>query len=181
MKNAVDSRIAEEQARQKAAGTPVSRSASSARRSTSRTDSPSSKLRKPRPKDNDGIAARGPDPSEFENAFVIEDEPEEPSRVGTPDIMDEKAALMADSNAPTEANAAMDGGEKVSEKAPDTAPRPSTELPADVRTKLRKLEKLESRYQGMIILPLGLSHTSLTQIPQSSYVLIALHMAAQYQ
>jgi len=26
--------------------------------------------------------------------------------------------------------------------------RPSTELPPDVRTKLRKLEKLEARYQG---------------------------------
>jgi hypothetical protein len=145
IKGAIDSRIAEEQARQKATASPtVSRSASSARRSTSRTDSPSSRPRKPKPKDYEG-APRGPDPSEFETAFVIEDESEEPSRVGTPANMDEKAALKGEDATPAAAGSA-NGSEMGPEKEP---PPPHTELPADVRAKLRKLEKLESRYQGM--------------------------------
>lgn len=35
-----------------------------------------------------------------------------------------------------------------SENSTDATPRASTELPAEVRAKLRKLEKLEARYQG---------------------------------
>lgn len=60
--------------------------------------------------------------------------------------MDEKAALMAGDNAPPGAGS-VNGSEKGGDKE---ASPPSTELPADVKAKLRKLEKLESRYQGTL-------------------------------
>jgi hypothetical protein len=91
--------------------------------------------------------ARGPDPSEFENAFVIEDESEEPSRVGTPAIGEEKAATMTESNASGEVGASGEGKEKAVAKPVEVPPKPS-ELAPEVRAKLRKLEKLESKYQG---------------------------------
>ncbi|KAK0105260.1 hypothetical protein ONS95_004352 [Cadophora gregata] len=149
LKGAIDSRIAEEQARAKAAP-PVARSASTARRSNSRTDSPASKPRRPRPKDNEGSTARGPDPSEFENAFVIEDESEGPSRVGTPAIGDEKSPQSADTMTPA-TSVSGEGGEKAGEASADAPAVPvPVELPPDVRTKLRKLEKMESRYADLL-------------------------------
>jgi hypothetical protein len=157
VKGAIDSRIAEEQARQKSAaatGTTVSRSGSTARRSTSRTESPSSRPRRAKPKDNEVNTARGPDPSEFENAFVIEDESEEPSRVGTPAIEDEKLAAMTEGNATGETGGSGEGNEKAAEKVVEAPPK-TIELPTEVRTKLRKLEKLESKYQGRIVCGLG--------------------------
>jgi hypothetical protein len=142
---AINSRIAEEQARQKAtAAAPVSRSASASRRSLSRTDSPSSRPRKSKPKEYDG-STRGADPSEFETNFVIDDEAEEPSRVGTPATMDEKEPLKAEDGVPAQA-----GSVNGTEKGGDVEESPSIELPPDVRAKLRKLEKLESRYQGRL-------------------------------
>lgn len=75
---------------------------------------------------------------------MIEDESEEPSRLGTPANMDEKTALKAGDDVPPPA---VNGSEKGGEN--DTSP-PSAELPAEVRAKLRKLEKLESRYQGTL-------------------------------
>lgn len=49
---------------------------------------------------------------------------------------------------------ASEAGSELSSKGPETPQNslsPSAaELPADVRSKLRKLEKLESRYQGNI-------------------------------
>lgn len=147
LKQAVDSRIAEEQARQKTPVSPVTRSNSTAQRSLSRTESPASRPRKPRPKDNDGTPVRGPDPSEFETAFVIEDESEEPSGVNTPTMTDEKTTESA---APSEAGTSLDGSERSSEKTTVTPPK-AIELPQEVRTKLRKLEKLESKYQGIAL------------------------------
>ncbi|TVY55000.1 Golgin IMH1 [Lachnellula cervina] len=139
LKQAVDTRIAEEQARAQNS-TPVSlgRSNSTARR----TDSPSARSRKLKPKDSDGTPARGPDPSEFETAFVVEDDSEEPSGASTPVTMDEKAHLLAGGTAPLEAGGSGDGSER------GTATPPI--LPTEVRTKLRKLEKLESKYQELL-------------------------------
>ncbi len=53
--------------------------------------------------------------------------------------------------------ATSDGNEQGKEKASEEGLKPvaSTELPTEVRAKLRKLEKLETRYQGM-----SESHTS---------------------
>ncbi len=149
IKGAIDSRIAEEQARAKAASS-SSRSSSDIRRSSAaRTESPS---KKPRPKtkiQDDGT--RGPDPSEFENAFIIGDESEDVSRVGTPAPPDgnTKEALMAENGVSAEATS--DSNELGKKKASEEVPKPvaSTELPTEVRAKLRKLEKLETRYQGM--------------------------------
>ncbi|TVY25726.1 Golgin [Lachnellula hyalina] len=148
LKQAVDTRIAEEQARAAQHSTPVSiaRSNSTARR----TDSPSARPRKPKPKDSDGTPTRGPDPSEFETAFIIEDDSEEASRASTPVMMDEKAHLVAGSTAPLEAGGSGDGSARGS--ATPLA------LPTEVRTKLRKLEKLESKYQGKLLRSYRVAH-----------------------
>lgn len=55
---------------------------------------------------------------------------------------------MADSNASQDAGGSGEGIGKSMEIKADASPKASIELPTDVRTKLRKLEKLESRYQG---------------------------------
>ena len=90
---------------------------------------------------DDGSTARGPDPSEFENAFVIEDEGELSERSSEPVAEIEKTEKMGDN--PVEiGEGSQKGGEKVA------SPSKPAELPAEVRTKLRKLEKLESKYQG---------------------------------
>lgn len=96
--------------------------------------------------------ARGPDPSEFENAFVIEDESEEPSRVGTPAIRDEKAPAKAPTMADTPpARISGEGAERGGEASADAPPAPApVELPTDVRKKLQKLDKMESRYAGKL-------------------------------
>lgn len=147
LKGVIDSKIAEEQARSKAATAPTGASNSSARRSTSlRTESPSKRPRARSKVQDDG--ARGPDPSVFEAAFVIEDESENPSRVGTPAPAEVKEATTSEQNgaaAPT-----SNPAEELNEKPEESPVRVSTpmELPPDVRSKLRKLEKLETRYQG---------------------------------
>ena len=150
MKGAIDSRIAEEQARQRASATtatpsPGARSASSTRRSNSRNDSPSARPRRAKPKEDGQSPARRPDPSEFEAPFVIEDEPEESAPVETTTV-DEKTETMAPSKI---AQAGGEGdGEKESEKSAAVSPQPVAELSAEVKTKLRRLENMEPRYKG---------------------------------
>ena len=80
---------------------------------------------------------------------MIGDEADEPSRAGTPANMDEKASLKVEEDAPMAAGS-VNGSENGREQ---DVTSPSPELPADVRTKLRKLEKLEARYQGMFPQP----------------------------
>jgi hypothetical protein len=66
--------------------------------------------------------------------------------------MDEKAGLKAEDAAPL-ASESVNGSEKEPpplHRDPPSTASPSSELPADVRAKLRKLEKLESRYQGRL-------------------------------
>lgn len=60
---------------------------------------------------------------------------------------------MVDSNASQEAGGSGDGNGKSTETKADASPKASIELSPDVRTKLRKLEKLESRYQGTLVRP----------------------------
>jgi len=92
--------------------------------------------------------AKGPDPSVFEGAFVIEDDSEEPSRSGTPAIPEMKPEVTGE-KWPMAETTGVNDGEVVNEKA-EILPKPSTttDLPPDVRSKLRKLDKLEARYQG---------------------------------
>ncbi|KAG9231814.1 putative Golgin IMH1 [Amylocarpus encephaloides] len=149
IKGAIDSRIAEEQARQKTAGgssSPVSRSNSTVKRSSSRTESPSTRPRRAKPKDGDGSPARGPDPSEFESAFVIEDESEETASATS---VKEKADSMADTSATPEAKASGDGKGKGTEMAAES-PTKASDLPADVRAKLQRLENLQSKYKELL-------------------------------
>jgi hypothetical protein len=142
----IDSRIAEEQAKAKAAAASPARSATARRSAALRNESPS-KRSQTRPKEVDD-GARGPDPSVFEGTFVIEDDSEEPSRSGTPAIPEMKPEVIGEKGATAETTGA-DEGEVVNEKAV-ILPKPSTttDLPPDVRSKLRKLDKLEARYQG---------------------------------
>ena len=109
---------------------------------------------------------------EFEKAFALEDDSEEPSGTNTPAIVDEKAA-MAESET-TSASADGDGG-KGGEKQASAAARPPNELPPDVRSKLRKLDTLESKYKGKW--PQSVTWLGLSFI-QSFYDPTELHMPA---
>lgn len=152
LKGAIDSRIAEEQARQKALQSSPSRSNSSARRSSSRTVSPSKRQARAKEREkraNDAAAEKGPDPSEFEPEITVGDDEESRSRVGTPGSGAEREGdgtvsvpvnEQPTAEEHTEPNGTMEEG--------DERPAPP-ELPTDVRLKLRKLDKLESRYQGI--------------------------------
>ena len=81
---------------------------------------------------------------------MIEDESEGPSRVGTPAVGDEKAPQSADTMTPPTSVSGEGGEKEKTGEAPADAPAvpAPVELPPDVRTKLRKLEKMESRYAG---------------------------------
>ena len=92
------------------------------------------------------MPAKGPDPAEFEPEFVVDDEA--PSRSETPrptngrtdDVLGEQKM-----NGSAGRELSQDDGEIASTAE---APRTSSDLPTDIRVKLRKLEKLESRYHG---------------------------------
>ena len=145
---AIDARIAKEQARQRSAQAPT-RSNSGSQRSGARNASPvirAARVKQPESKDGE-IPQRGPDPKEFEPEFVIGDD-ELPSRSGTPrpagdgsqaNITEDGEAKNADTDAEKQQEVAADGQ--------DLATKPP-ELPKDVQAKLRKLEKIESKYHG---------------------------------
>ena len=84
---------------------------------------------------------------EFEKAFALEDDSEGPSGANTPSMQSEKA-LTSESGAPTSSGSA-ESEEKGEEKPASSATRPSSELSPEVRSKLRKLETLESKYKGL--------------------------------
>lgn len=123
--------------------------------------------------------ARGADPSVFEGAFVIEDDSEEPSRAGTPATPEAKPEITEEKGTTAENTGAVDS-EVVNEKA-EAPPKPSaTDLPADVRSKLRKLDKLEARYQGMLFHS-GIMSWEVYSHAKSCYVHIGLPMRARFQ
>lgn len=138
LRDAIDARIAEEQARQKAAQDSISRSNSSRRQAA----------RPARQRRESGPPARSPDPTEFEAEFAIGDD-DSSSRSATPrqDGSTTQESGAQGNNADTKQSGESAG----KEAAPDAEPRPapSSELPADVRSRLRRLDKLESKYQGM--------------------------------
>ncbi len=144
---AINARIAEEQARQKAAQQTGgrARSTSTPRRSSSRNLSPSKRPLKG--KDADGKTTpltKGPDPSEFDPEFVVGDEDEQLSRAGTPQPKEKAPAgdsSTAESSDKKEEKSAVDAD---TEDKADKEPQ----LPADVQTRLRKLDKLEPKYSG---------------------------------
>lgn len=148
IRGAIDARIAEEQARQKASQqSSPSRSNSAPRRSSSRNLSPSK--RTARSKDGDGSksapAGKGPDPSEFDPEFVIGDEEDAPSRASTP--RPKEKAQSAD--ATTENGESVDGRKEGDQPGEGSdKPEKTPEIPPEVQTRLRKLDKLEPKYSG---------------------------------
>ncbi|KAL8804761.1 MAG: hypothetical protein Q9182_002353 [Xanthomendoza sp. 2 TL-2023] len=149
LKGAIDSRIAEEQARQRSALT--SPPPSNVRKPSSRAESPATRTARQNAskRQNGETSGKGPDPSEFEPEFVVDDS-DVPSRSNTPrPVMttSESSTLEPSRETTGEARDGKDRAEKASPDAPLATPQ---ELPTDVRVKLRKMEKLESRYNELL-------------------------------
>lgn len=146
LRGAIDARIAEEQARQKATQpTTPSRSGSSARRSNSRNLSPAT--RAARSKDGDSSkaapAGKGPDPSEFDPEFVIGEEDDQPTPVATAQPKEEAP--------PADAGTENGEGNKDEEAVPakvEEKPEQPPEIPPEIKQRLRRLDKLEPKYTG---------------------------------
>ena len=147
IRGAIDARIAEEQARQKATTpTTPARSSSTTRRSNSRNLSPSKRTARSKDADSSKTApaGKGPDPSEFDPEFVIGEEEDQPSRAGTPRPK-EKAQ-------PAEASAENGEGKKEETEGPTAEvqekPEQPPEIPPEAKLRLRRLDKLEPKYTG---------------------------------
>ncbi|KAH6860298.1 hypothetical protein B0T12DRAFT_132624 [Alternaria alternata] len=147
LRGAIDARIAEEQARQKATTpTTPARSSSTTRRSNSRNLSPSKRTARSKDADSSKTApaGKGPDPSEFDPEFVIGEEEDQPSRAGTPRPK-EKAQ-------PAEASAENGEGKKEETEGPTAEvqekPEQPPEIPPEAKLRLRRLDKLEPKYTG---------------------------------
>ena len=153
LKGAIDSRIAEEQARAKASGSPATPGLG---RSSSQRNS-DSPARRPRTRskvtsvDN---GERGIDPAEFEAAFVIEDEDGTPgsttpaTRTGTPKPGEKMEG--GESSPPGASEGGMTVGGTPDRRTSPATTAQLTDLPADVRAKLRKLDKLEAKYHELL-------------------------------
>ncbi|KAJ5600857.1 Vesicle-mediated transport protein (Imh1) [Penicillium hetheringtonii] len=179
IRDAIDTRIAEEQARQKTAQENLSRSASARRPNSNNTNlSPG---QRPRQRRHSGTPVRGPDPKEFEAEFAIGDD-ESDSRAGTPRVEtpdapsevntadgegaedaetkegDNKAEGKTERSQTDKKNAkgttaATDKGPSKEDAAAADAgsgDQVSTELPAEIKGKLRRMDKLESRYRELL-------------------------------
>ncbi|CCU76583.1 vesicular transport protein [Blumeria hordei DH14] len=139
---AIDSRIAEEQARQKAlAGSPVSRSASSSSKSGSIKKEIASKSKRDR-RQEDSVNSRGPDPSEFDHAFIIEDEDDEANKETVPGDTPHQRNNSSEFKSPET--------ETLDKESSKLVASPNPEITPTVRMKLRKLERLETRYQELL-------------------------------
>ncbi|TPX22093.1 hypothetical protein DIZ76_013957 [Coccidioides immitis] len=144
IRGAIDARIAEEQARQRGAQETLSRSNSARRANPSPARRPSTRVKR-----GNSFLAKNPDPSEFDAEFVVGDD-DSSTRTSTP--------------RPESANNMADGGGELDEKATlnesaSAAPtsllgkssgQTPADLPTDVRVKLRRLDKLESKYQELL-------------------------------
>lgn len=92
-------------------------------------------------------SAQGLDPADFESDGVIEDIAQ--SRSGTPKPAADYNKTSTVEKAVQEPNARGESSQESGETTTSAEePRTSSDLPTDVRVKLRKLEKLESRYHG---------------------------------
>ncbi|BDD63968.1 hypothetical protein MAP00_008820 [Monascus purpureus] len=141
IREAIDSRIAEEQARQKAGQESLLRS-NSARRPAARRRNTGTPSR--------GTDSKNPDPTEFEPEFAIGDD-DTASRASTP--RPEKAGSSEGTTEVTagEGNAPAESTTKGS-AAPDAdaGKQAQSDLPMEVRVKLRKFDKLQSKYQELL-------------------------------
>ncbi|KAL9062242.1 MAG: hypothetical protein Q9157_009096, partial [Trypethelium eluteriae] len=159
LQGAIDNRIAEEQARQRSPSHPTSspsRPDTNLRRTSSgRTRSPTKRPARPRVHSQDStdrpFQGRGPDPSEFDPEFVIGSET--PSRTNTPQIKEDVDPLQSKSVSQPAGEDASRGDEKkegeTQEQSQEHAQQ-QPELSADIKARLRKLEKLEPRYSDLL-------------------------------
>lgn len=85
---------------------------------------------------------KGPDPSEFDPEFVIGDDEDQPSRTATPRPKEKEEAAEEISTTAKEKDEASQAT-AVEEKAV-----PPPDIPPEVKTRLRKLDKLEPKYSG---------------------------------
>jgi hypothetical protein len=154
IRGAIDARIAEEQARQRSAQEASVGRTNPARRPSTRT---------PRQRSNSTLPqTRGPDPTEFEFSIGDDDTLSGSSRSVTPRLETASSTTSA-TTAATSQHEAADGGDDekaqsaaaesnaADSTAPDSAeskPAPTPELPIEVRAKLRRLDKIESKYYG---------------------------------
>lgn len=180
LKDAIDSRIAEEQARQGTSASPSPSSTASgglgrsqsARAPRRTTDQSSSARTTPRRRGGAGSTGnavdgnhdnltstvlppqRGPDPNEFDSEFVVgEDDAGSESTSGTPKMKpldgENKDAAASTPGANPSANTGNGSGSQ--RNSTDATNAQKFDLPTDVRVRLRRLDKLESRYQGTFI------------------------------
>ncbi|KAI9736232.1 MAG: hypothetical protein M1834_001118 [Cirrosporium novae-zelandiae] len=144
LKGAIDARIAEEQARQRATQSPPPRS-NSARRTNSRTASP----RRTRTRRENGEQTRAPDPAEFETTFTVGDE-DPLSRATTPKPSLEKSDTTMDTDRGLPGQTPGLGNKDPVLEESGVIPVLEREIPTDVKVKLRRLEKLEPRYNDLL-------------------------------
>lgn len=91
---------------------------------------------------------RGPDPTEFEPEFAIGDD-DSSSRSGTPRPESSGAPENTQGENAEQSEGPGENAMNEKEGAPEAESAPTTpELPPDVKAKLRRLAKMESRYQG---------------------------------
>lgn len=146
--------MAEEQARLKAlTENKASTSAATTTTTTGEPDGPSSTAQAGNGQNGQGQAAPvNPDPAVFEAAFKQADDFDPLSRSGTPI----PTAPTADKNTPAQQE--NDGPAKAAGTGASEAPRDSAapappasappDLPPHVKSKLKKLERIEPMYQG---------------------------------
>lgn len=181
-KSAIDRTIAEEQARQKATdeqrtASPSGSGSGSRPRSASRTnsgkDSPA-KRRVKKPQDTNGDNVPNTDPAVFEAAFALDEEEGEAKATAAEGVVDEKGT--ADEDAPKESfgseekskgSALIEDGaaaEKNGQTKENTVDEDvsAIEPPQTVKLKLKKLEKLEKTYPGVL-------QPNMTQVYRLSY------------
>ncbi|KAG7110227.1 Autophagy-related protein 23 like [Verticillium longisporum] len=143
----IDRTIAEEQARQKPDQPPVQRTPSTSRGGGSAKQR--NRSQKPVP-DLPIDAPANPDPAVFEAAFILDDG-EEASRASTPKppgmAADEKAEGVEEPGAPPQ----QSNGDKEKDKSDGAGQADAPqELSPEIRSKLRKLEKLEKTYPELL-------------------------------
>jgi hypothetical protein len=104
--------------------------------------SPSKRSSKSKDADKAAPTGKGPDPSEFDPEFVIGEDEEQPSRTGTPKPKEKVETTDAPSS--TEKEKEADGEATGADEKAASPP----EIPPEVQTRLRKLDKLEPKYSG---------------------------------
>ena len=92
----------------------------------------------------------GPDPSEFESELVLDGE-DVPNRSETPKPIPRGDGITTESESSKEEKSGLSSIGNEENPAVADGISSSQGLPTDVRVKLRKLDKLESKYHGLCL------------------------------